>query len=179
MNVGFDLDKIFINVPPFIPKKIIDFLYKGKTNGSLKYRIPSKAEQIIRAFSHYPVFRPPISKNLNYIRNLAAKNKNKYFLISSRFSFLKKSTDALIRRYNFEKIFDSMYFNTSDTQPHHFKNKMIKKLNLDIYVDDDLDLLKYLAEKNLTVNFFWLNQKINKRLSKNLSAVKDISDILN
>lgn len=177
MNVGFDLDKIFINFPPFVPSKIIDLFYKEKTNHELKYRIPSKIEQIIRGFSHYPIFRPPIIKNIEYIKNLSLTNTNKYYLISSRFSFLKKRTDNLIKRYHFDKIFNAMYFNYSNNQPHKFKDGIMKKLNLDMYIDDDLQLLEYLVDKNPKTKFFWLNGKISKPLKKNLFAIKNISEM--
>ena len=201
MNVGFDLDKIFINFPPFVPTKIIDWLYKGKPNGTLKYRIPSRLEQIIRIFSHYPFFRPPITKNMNYVKNLALANKNKsstffsrsinssiksqhsekvldkYYLISSRFSFLEKKTTGLIKRYSLDKIFNAMYFNYENRQPHEFKNEMVKKLDLDMYVDDDLQLLEYLVDNNPKTKFFWLNNKVSKPLGKNLYAIKNISEM--
>jgi len=177
MNIGFDLDKIFINFPPFVPTKIINWLYKGKPNGSLKYRIPGKAEQIIRLFSHYPLFRPPITENINYVKNLALANINIYYLISSRFSFLEKRTSDLIKLYKLDKIFNAMYFNYSNNQPHQFKNGIIKKLNLDMYVDDDLQLLEYLTDKNPKTKFFWLNNKVSKPMGKNLFAIKNISEM--
>lgn len=177
MNIGFDLDKIFINTPPFVPGKIIDWLYKGKPNGTLKYRMPSRAEQIIRLFSHYPLFRPPITENINYVKNLALVNTNKYYLISSRFSFLKKRTDDLIKRYRFDKIFNAMYFNYANNQPHKFKDGIIKKLSLDMYIDDDLQLLEYLIDKNPETKFFWLNNKVSKPMGKNLFAIKNISEM--
>lgn len=176
MNIGFDLDKIFINFPPLIPTKIIDWLYKGKPNGTLKYRMPSRAEQIIRIFSHYPLFRPPITKNMNYVKNLALTNTNKY-LISSRFGFLEKRTSDIIKRYKLDKIFNEMYFNYSNNQPHEFKSEIIKKLNLDMYVDDDLQLLEYLSSKNSTTKFFWLNNKASKTLRRNLFGIKNISEM--
>lgn len=177
MNIGFDLDKIFINFPPLVPSKIIDLFYKGKPNGSLKYRIPSRLEQIVRIFSHYPFFRPPITENMEYVKNLALANKNKYYLISSRFSFLEKKTSALIKSYNLDKIFNAMYFNYENNQPHEFKDEVIKKLNLDMYVDDDLQLLEYLTHNNPKIKFFWLNKKISKPLQKNLFAIKNISEM--
>ena len=177
MNIGFDLDKIFINFPPLVPTKIIDWLYKGKPNGTLKYRMPSRAEQIIRIFSHYSLFRPPITKNMNYVKNLALANTNKFYLISSRFSFLEKRTSSLIKRYRLDKIFNAMYFNYQNRQPHEFKNEVIQNLKLDMYVDDDLQLLEYLVDKNPKTKFFWLNKKISKPLGKNLSAIKNISEM--
>lgn len=177
MNIGFDLDKIFVNLPPLVPSKIIDFFYKEKSAKSLRYRMPSRLEQIVRIFSHYPLFRPPINQNMDYVKNLALANKNKYYLISSRFNFLRKRTENLIKHYKLNKIFNAMYFNYSDYQPHEFKNEMIKKLNLDMYIDDDLQLLEYLTDKNPKTRFFWLNKKISKSLNKNLFAIKHISEI--
>jgi hypothetical protein len=177
MNIGFDLDKVFINFPPLVPSEIIDLIYKGKTNHKLKYRIPSRLEQMIRIVSHHPIFRTPIMENLNYIKNLALENKNKYYLISSRFSFLKNRTTDLIKRHNLDKIFNAMYFNYENKQPHQFKNGVIKKLNLDMFVDDDLQLLEYLVDENPGIKFFWLNDKINEPLKKNLFAIKHISEM--
>lgn len=177
MNIGFDLDKIFISFPPLVPSEIIDFLYKEKANHELKYRIPSKQEQAFRIFSHHPFFRYPISKNIKYVKKLSSSDKNKYYLVSSRFGFLKKRTDNFIKKNYLDKIFDNMYFNYSNYQPHEFKDKMVKKLNLDLFVDDDLQLLEYLADRNTKTKFFWLNSKISKALRKNLLAIKDISEI--
>lgn len=177
MNIGFDLDKIFVNFPPLVPSKIISLLYKGRKSKELKYRIPSKAEQIIRVFSHYPLFRPLIDQNLNYIKKLALTKKDKYYLISSRFSFLKRKTIDLIRRYGFDKIFNAMYFNYENKQPHQFKNEILRKLNLDMYVDDDLQLLEYLIDKNPKTKFFWLNKGVSKPLKKNLFAIRHISEM--
>lgn len=177
MNIGFDLDKIFINTPPFVPGKIIDWLYKGKPNGSLKYRIPGRAEQIFRTFSHHPILRPPILQNINYVRKSTSINTNKYYLISSRFSFLEKRTTAIINRYKLDKVFNAMYFNYSNNQPHEFKSEIIKKLNLDKYVDDDLQLLEYLSDKNPKTKFFWLNKNLNKKLSNSLFAITHLSEM--
>jgi len=177
MNIGFDLDKVFIDFPPLVPGKVIDFLYKEKGNRVLKYRMPSRLEQIVRILSHHPLFRPPIKENLDYVRNLALANKNKYYLISSRFSFLKKRTSDLVKSFGFDKIFNAMYFNYNNKQPHLFKNEIINKLGLDMFIDDDLQLLNYLVEKNPKTKFFWLNNKISEPLKKNLIPIKHIEEI--
>lgn len=177
MNIGFDLDKIFVNFPPLVPERIIEWLYKGRSAESLKYRMPSRAEQIVRIFSHYPLFRLPITKNVNYVRDLALANTNKYYLISSRFGFLEKRTAAIIKRYKLDKLFNAMYFNYSNRQPHEFKDEVIKKLNLDKYIDDDLQLVEYLSDKNPKIEFFWLNKNLSKPLRKNLTAIKNISEM--
>lgn len=177
MNIGFDLDKIFIDYPPFIPDILIEKAYKRKINGKLKYRIPSKPEQLLRLFLHFPFFRQPIENNIAYLKKLTQQNSNKHYLVSGRFGFLKHRTNEIIKKHRFDKMFDRLYFNFSDNQPHLFKNEIIKKLKLDLYVDDDLQLLEYLCKDNPKVKFFWLNNKQSKPLKKNLFAIIHLSEM--
>lgn len=114
---------------------------------------------------------------MNYVKDLALQNENKYYLISSRFSFLEKKTTELIKRLSLDKIFNAMYFNYNNEQPHLFKNGVLKKLKLDMYIDDDLQLLEYLGNKNPKIKFFWLNKKFSRSLKKNLFAIKNISEM--
>lgn len=177
MNIGFDLDKVFIDTPPFIPKTIIDKLYKKRDNGTLVYRIPGKYEQIIRRISHIPIFRPPIVKNMDFLKSIA-KDKNKLYLISSRYKFLEKATDALAKKYKLNKIFDEMHFNFLNEQPHVFKDRIIKKLKLDYYIDDDLSLLNYVAKKNPKVKFFWLTDRSTRRkYAANITPLFPLSEL--
>lgn len=178
MNIGFDLDKVLIDYPPFIPEGIIDKFYKKKTNGVLLYRIPSKPEQFFRKLIHFPPFRQPITENLTSLRSFPKKN-HKLYLISSRFGFLKKITDNLVKRHKLDKIFDKMYFNFANEQPHLFKDRMIKKLKLNLYVDDDLSLLQYLAKRNKETTFCWLTKRNNETIrEKNIFAIPNLSAIL-
>ena len=111
MNIGFDLDRILIDTPPFIPSEIIDKFYKEKVDHKLWYKVPVKIsglEKTIRIVSHSPFLRRPIMKNINFLRSISSGNKDKYFIVSGRFNFLKKRTDDIIKRYNFNKIFHSI-----------------------------------------------------------------------
>lgn len=178
MNIGFDLDKVFIDYPPFIPSSIIDRLYKKKRKKKLIYRIPNKVEQLLRHATHLPPFRPAIKENLLALNSHSKKNKHNLFLISSRFSFLKGKTSKIVEKHKFEKIFKRMFFNYENQQPHVFKSKTIKKLKIKKYIDDDLELLEYLVENNKETTFYWLNKKIDKKLKNNLIAITDIKKFL-
>lgn len=178
MNIGFDLDNIFIDTPPFFSKDLIERIYKKRDNGILEYRIPSLPEQIVRKLSHLPLLRPAIKENLAFINTLS-KEKNNLFLISSRFKFLESETDKLISRYNFNQIFDKMYFNFENKQPHIFKDEVFQKLNLDLYVDDDLSLLKYLAAKHPKTKFFLLHPWGKKKsVGNNITPISKLSELL-
>jgi hypothetical protein len=84
-----------------------------------------------------------------------------------------------MKKQGFDKIFDGMYFNFQNKQPHEFKDEVLKKLNIDLYVDDDFYLLKYVADKNKKTKFFWLNPQKGKRLiTPNITAISNLMDIL-
>lgn len=177
MNIGFDLDKVFIEYPFFLPDFIIDKTYKIVLGNTIIYRIPSKPEQFLRLLLHYPIFRQPIRKNIEFVKNISKKNAHNYFLITGRFSFLKNRTDQIIKKYELDKVFKKIFINSNDEQPHIFKSNLIKQLKIDKYVDDDLFLLKYAAKQNPKTNFFWLNNKFSKSIEKNLFAIKHISEM--
>lgn len=177
MRIGFDLDKVFINTPPFIPDSVIEKLYRKQSAKKLTYRIPSKPEQMIRQFSHLPFFRPPMQKNIEFLQKLKKENHT-LFLISSRFGFLQKQTETIIREYHLAHYFTEVIFNFNNEQPHVFKKRILEKITVNRYVDDDFYLLSYLAPLFSKTKFYWLNPEKDKKIDKNLFAIMHLSDIL-
>ena len=177
MNIGFDLDKVLIDYPPFLPSVLFDKFYKEKDNGVLLYRIPTYPEQLVRKTLHFSVLRAPMKKNLDFLRSIPKKD-NKLYLISSRFGFLKNVTNKLVKKHQLDKVFDGLYFNFENQQPHEFKNEVLKKLHLDVYIDDDLSLIKYVARHNQHTKFFWLNHVTQQKpLAKNVFAIHKLEEI--
>lgn len=179
-RIGFDFDKVFVNYPPLVPSIFINRFYKKRTtgNGEPLYRIPGTFEKYIRVFSHYPLFRHAIKTNIETLAKISQKNLDIY-LISSRFSFLKKRTNSWIKKHNIKKFFKEMFFNFGDEQPHLFKNRIINKLHLDIFVDDDLDLLQFLSKKNPHIHFFWIDKPSHsiQNLPKNIQHITTLEDL--
>jgi len=177
-RIGFDLDKIFINYPPFVPDGLIDHLYKKKSKETLLYRIPSRPEQLLRQLSHNSYFRPPIKSNIRFLKSLS-KQKYELFLISSRFGFLEKQTLSLMKNLNLDQTFKEMFFNFNNLQPHIFKDQVLKELALDKYVDDDIHLLKYVSKNNKETRLFWLHPTPSLlQLPKEITQIFQLSDIL-
>lgn len=177
MKIGFDLDKVLVDYPPLVPDIVIDKLYKKKANGSLIYRFPNTLEQRIRKISHHPLLRPGIKNNLTFLKSIP-KTKHKLYLVSSRFGFLEMETARIMKNLGLNDVFDEIYFNFKNEQPHEFKEKIITKLKLDLYVDDDFPLIKYVAKRNKKTQFFWLTRKRkHEKLTRNIIAIDQISDI--
>ncbi|HWY79973.1 MAG TPA: hypothetical protein VNW29_06485 [Candidatus Sulfotelmatobacter sp.] len=178
MKIGFDLDKVFINTPPFIPNAVINKFYKQRDNGILLYRIPSRPEQLFRKALHVPILRKQMRDNFASLRELSKEKKHQLYLISSRFKFLEPETQRLVKKYALDTIFDKLYFNYNNKQPHKFKNEILQKLNLDIFIDDDLSLIRYVAKNNPHTNFFWLDEHAQgAKISDNITAVRNLGEI--
>ena len=178
MNIGFDLDRIFIDTPPFIPDWVIDKLNKEKDNGVLLYRVPGNLEQKVRQISHTRYFRPAIKENIDFLKNLAKTRKYTIFLISGRYGFLQKQTEKIMKAYGLSSLFENIYFNVHNEQPHVFKNRILQEKKIDLFIDDDLSLLKHLAKDNISKLFIWLNNKKQQKMTTNIQAITNLPQML-
>lgn len=147
MRIGFDLDRVFINYPPFVPSKLIDWLYRNHTNHKLSYRVPKSIFEIwIRQISHLPIFRPAMQDNIKFVQALSKSGKHELFLISGRYSFLEDLSQMILAKYGLITPFKKIYLNTKNEQSHLFKARMIKQEKIELFVDDDADLINYLHD---------------------------------
>lgn len=187
MIVGFDFDKVFINYPPFVPYTSIDILYKGRSyflknlgnNHLMHYRFPGLLEQKIRTASHHPLLRPAISDNIEVLKSISQNKKNKTYLVSSRFGFLKSRTDQILNKYKLREYFNGVYFNYKNEQPHIFKEKTIKKLKIQTYIDDDLHVALYLSKKIPKLTIYWItnNHQQTTSLPKNIKPIENLKEL--
>ena len=166
MRIGFDLDKVFIDYPPFVSDTLIDWLFKDHTTRKLSYRFPGKLEQKVRRLSHMHWFRPPIKDNIAFVQSLAKEKKHRLYLVSGRFSFLKGLTSLLLKKYGLSDVFAKMEINYADKQPHLFKKEIIEKYKLDMYIDDDLPLLRFIEEEHYKTRLFWIHRNREGPYSK-------------
>jgi len=176
IKIAFDLDGVIIDKPPFIPKKLLEWLFKGTKKDGLHYRFPAtKFEQWIRKLSHFWLFRPPIKKNIEFIKKLAKNPKYELYIVSGRYSFLEKETEIWLTKRGLGKILKKVYINVTDNQPHLFKEKILKSLKPQIFVDDDSFLTDYLVEKIPNQKIFYFS--LGKNLCKKTPQVSTLEEI--
>ncbi|RJQ31219.1 MAG: hypothetical protein C4562_06505 [Actinobacteria bacterium] len=182
MKIGFDLDRIFINYPPLVPAKLIDWLYKDHTKEDLSYRIPSyKVEQWFRKLTHLFFLRPQIKYNIDFLHRFINTSTHSTYLISSRYQFLEDITLKILKKYHLDNSFTKIYLNQKNLQPHLFKTKIIKSLRLDLYIDDDLDLLHYLYQNCPRTKLLWYNprrRKVHKNGVEQIDRLEEIERYL-
>lgn len=181
VKIGFDFDKVFVDYPPIIPSKLVTFCYRYgaiplyRNTSQLSYRIPGPFEKRIRLMTHVPILRPAIPHNILALRKLSKEKGVQLYLISGRFDFLRARTEDLLHRYKLKPCFKKVYFDFENEQPHLFKLRIIKKEKIEIFVDDDFDLLKYLSTKAPGVRYFWITKHLTSP-SKKITPISDLGD---
>lgn len=145
IKIGVDLDGVIIGKPFFVPKDLMEWLVRSHNNSKTKYRFPKlKAEIYLRKKSHHWLLRPPIRKNLEAIKELAKKKNIEIYIISGRYGFLKEKTQFWLKKHRAKNSFKRTFINLRNEQPHLFKERILKKLNLDYFFDDDPIIIKHL-----------------------------------
>jgi hypothetical protein len=96
------------------------------------------------------------------IELLVKSKKIKAYIITGRYSFLKKDYEAWLKKIDAKKIFEKCYQNEKDLQPNKFKELTIKKLDLDIYIEDNFDIVKKIQNKKSKTKIFWITNFLDK-----------------
>src|SRR3989338_4549146 len=116
--------------------------------------------------------------------DLVKKGLIEVHLVSGRYSFLDGHLYTWLDRFEMRNIFKSVNFNREDKQPHLFKEELIKNLNIDIFIEDNWDIVQYLSHKS-KAKIFWIYNLIDRfqsyeykfpYLEKALSAIKKICE---
>lgn len=153
LKVGFDLDGVLLYNPfrivrpivaiakkLFFKKKLLHF-YSPQTNWE---------KQIWKFFHKSSIF---IAPGLDDIKQLIKNKKIKAYIVTARYSYMKKDLEIWLKKMKVDKNFSGIYYNQKDEQPHLYKERMIKKLGLDVFVEDNLDIVSYLSSKS---KVFWI-----------------------
>ena len=155
LRVGFDLDGVLLYNPARVARMPITLIKKILTHKSeIKFYTPkSKVEKIIWRMLHWSSIFP--AHGIDDIKELVDMGKIEAYLISGRFSFLEADLKWWLNRIQLIGHFTGIHFNKKDEQPHLFKERMIKKLGLDIFVEDNFDIVSHLTRKS-DAKIYWI-----------------------
>lgn len=167
LKVGFDLDGVILYNPIRIfrgaAKKFLKplksfFLHQEKDSF---YFPKSNLEKFLWKILHKTSFR--INKGYEDLKILSKNRKIKFYLITGRYGFLKKDYENWLKKISADKTFTECYLNKDNLQPNQFKEKMIKKLKLDMYVEDNLDIIEKL-NSHTKAKILWITNIADKRI---------------
>lgn len=155
LRVGLDLDGVLIYNPARIVRPIIVgfkkiFLPQEKNT----FHYPStKLQKIIWSFLHRTSIWP--APGLNDIKKLVRDKKIQVYVISARYEFLKTDFKKWQKKIDPKDLFSGWFYNNNNNQPHFFKEYMIGKLKLDVFIEDNWDVVNYLNKKT-RARIFWI-----------------------
>lgn len=161
LRIGFDMDGVLLYNPgriirPFVSSIKKVFLHKKK----LAFYYPKTAhEKLFWRFVHKSsIFNAP---GLSEITTLVNEGKIEAYLITARYNFLGATVEGWVKKNNLENTFKGVYYNSKDEQPHEFKERMIKKLKLEMYVEDNFDIVNHLS-KTTSAEIIWIYNIFDK-----------------
>jgi len=168
LRVGFDFDGVVVYNPlrifrPFVAvaKKII--LRPKK----LKFYYPQTSWEkffwfVLHQSSIFPAPGFPL------LKKLLKEGKIEGYLLTSRYSCLGGSFYHWLKKHQVDQLFKGCYLNKKNEQPHKFKERMIKKLKLDLYLDDNWDIVNYLHAtcnmQHATCEIHWVYNVFDRRI---------------
>lgn len=155
IKVGLDFDGVVAYNPFRIVRPIVAFLKRNFLGvKKLKFYYPkSHWQQIFWIILHNSSVFP--ARGTQLLKELIKDGKIEAHLITARYSFLDDHLNNWLRRYGLQHLFKSINLNKSDKQPHLFKDEIISKYKLDYYIEDNLDIVKYLNSKFGT-KIYWI-----------------------
>jgi hypothetical protein len=102
-----------------------------------------------------------IAPGFSQISELVKQKKIKAYIITARYSFLGPELLKWAEKNGFGSVFTEIHYNAKDEQPHLFKARLINKLKLDYFVEDNLDIVRYVEGKTQTT-ILWIYNIFDK-----------------
>lgn len=114
--------------------------------------------------------RIPFTQDKKVISEIANYKKAELYLITSRFKFLEDLTHEWLGYYGLGKLFKTIQINVNDEDPYIYKENAIRKFKLDIFVDDDLEVLRHL-KRHVRAKLYWVVPRHKKESDNNDNSV--------
>lgn len=168
LKVGFDLDGVLLYNPARIARPVIVFLKKVFFKKEAdKFHYPkTKIQKLIWLMLHKIVFGPTLG--YDKLKKFIQSKKIKAYIITGRNESLENDFKSWMKKLETDKYFSGSYFNNENEQPYLFKEKMIKKLNLDIYVEDNWDIVRKIKSQSASwrtkIKILWIYNILDRNI---------------
>jgi hypothetical protein len=165
LKVGFDLDGVLLYNPARLVRPLIKFV-KHQLLGKkrVSFFVPKTPLQrfmwdVLHESSLW------IAPGTDDIKSLVEQGKIEAYIITGRFKHLKHNTEKWINRLNADSHFKQWHFNQKAEQPHLYKENLIKELDLDVFIDDNWDIVQYLHQQfGPHRKIFWVYNLLDRHI---------------
>lgn len=164
LKVGFDLDGVLLYNPFRIVRgPTVLFKHIFLRRREKKFTIPkSRPAKFLWRLLHLSSFM--IADGLGDIEKLVRSGKIEAHIVTARFDFLEDDFKRKLAEINRNAIFASAHFNKRNEQPHLFKERMIQELRLDVFIDDNWNIVRHLSSKT-TKQIYWIYNILDRGIN--------------
>ena len=103
------------------------------------------------------------------INTIIKHKKINAYVVSARYELLEKDFIRWIKIIDPGKVFSNYFYNNKNDQPQLFKEMMIKKLQLDLFVEDNWDIVKHINQrskiKDKKVKVLWISNILDRNIN--------------
>jgi len=162
IRVGFDLDGVILYNPARIVRPLIATVKKtvgGKQK--TKFYIPTRPLEIaLWNFLHRSSLF--VAPGLEDVKQMVREKKIEAYIVTARYSFLHSDLDHWLTKIEAKKYFTAIYANKDNEQPHLFKERLLKQLDLDIFIEDNWDIVSHLRDR---LKIYWIYNIVDRRIA--------------
>lgn len=168
IRVGLDFDGVVAYNPFRVCRAPLAF-FKRNILGAKKLNFwypKEKWQQIFWKILHESSVFP--AKGVDLLRKLVEEEKIEAHLITGRYSFLDNHLYNWLDKHRLRRLFKTININKNDEQPHVFKERIIKKYELEIFVEDNWDIVEYLTQnsklkdKDSKIKIYWIYNLVDR-----------------
>ncbi|MBD3279228.1 MAG: hypothetical protein GF390_00780 [Candidatus Pacebacteria bacterium] len=167
LKVGFDLDGVLLYNPARMMRPVIAFLKKHRwlvKRKKKQFFVPrSKFQQWFWWLLHKSSLF--VAPGYQELKKLVKEGKIEAYLITGRFKHLEADFQRWLRKMGADEVFKTVYLNQQNQQPHLFKEQLIEKLDLDVFVEDNWDIVDHLqrrfSKSNQPKKIFWVSNLLD------------------
>lgn len=178
IRVGFDFDGVlFYN----FTRNLRAYIYFVKRYllgiKKTKFFIPKTKNKLIQQLIlalHKSSYKP--NQGFTQFLKLLKNPKYEIYIITARMSFMQQDIHELLADYNLAGI-KQIIQNQKDEQPHLYKERVIKRLKLDYFFDDNWDIVKHLSE-NTQAKIIWVDNLVDSLFIKYAHKGRDLKQAL-
>ncbi len=168
LKVGFDLDGVILYNPTRVARPIISAMKRVVApNRSGKFYVPRSGvgKEIWHMLHASSMFIEP---GYDRVKNLVKKNKIEGYIITARYGFLAQDFAKWQQKLEADKYFRDCFYNKKNEQPQMYKQRMIETLDLDVFIEDNWDIVNALVQnpRNKKRRIYWVYNIIDRLFVK-------------
>lgn len=165
LKVGFDFDGVIAYNPLRIIRPLMSFLKLKKMvkRDQLVFFQPTNAvEEFAWWLVHQSSFMP--ARGFHVLRDLVQAGLIEPHLLTGRTTSLTNDLNFKLRLFGLSDLFKTVNITNHNEQPHVFKSRLLNKYQLDLFVEDNFDIVQYLNLHNPQTKIVWITNSLDRHI---------------